>query len=138
MSTDLAARAVDLPLPRSLGCELRDPADPAAGARLVVTPAGDNGAGGLHAGGLAVLTELAAFLAALPHLGPDEHVATHSAQHQLLRAVRLGQAVDAVGTVLHRSRRLVFVRVDVMSGGVLVATSQVVKSVVRPAPGPSN
>lgn len=131
--TDLSVRAdaaLSVPLQHALGARLADPADPTAGVVFPVTGLALNGAGGLHAGALAGVLELAGLLAALPELGPDEHAVTHAIATQLLAAAPEGAEVTVTGTLDRRTRRLVFVTVAATAGESLVARAQITKSVV--------
>jgi acyl-coenzyme A thioesterase PaaI-like protein len=131
--TDLSARAaaaLAVPLQHALGARLADPADPTAGVVFPVAGLALNGAGGLHAGALAGILELAGLLAALPELGPDEHAVTHAIATQLVAAAPEGAEVTVTGTLDRRTRRLVFVTVAATAGETVIARAQITKSVV--------
>ncbi|MBW0103581.1 PaaI family thioesterase [Pseudonocardia sp. KRD291] len=130
---DLAARAalaLQVPLQRELGIELIDAAAPETGAAFVVGELAGNGAGGTHAGALAVGLELAALLATLPHLAPTEHAVTASTSTNLAAAARTGQRVEFRGSVDRRTGRLAFTTVVATCEGTVLARANVVKSVV--------
>ncbi|GGF54161.1 hypothetical protein GCM10011519_30070 [Marmoricola endophyticus] len=129
---DPVTAALEVPLAAALGCALIDPDSPATGAWLEVGDLAGNGLGGTHASALDVLAELAGFLAAVPALGEGEHAVTHAISTQLLGAGRPGQRVEARGRLVRRTGRLAFVDVTVTADDVVLATSQITKSVVRP------
>ena len=133
---DLLARAeaaLAVALPKALGVELCDPADPLAGvafpvAGIAVTPAAT-----AHASALAAAMELAGYLAVLPTLTVAEHAVTHQISTQYLRAARAGERVRVDATLLRRTRALAFVTVTARCVGPdapVVAHGQITKSVV--------
>ncbi|WNV77201.1 thioesterase, FlK family [Geodermatophilus sp. DSM 44513] len=126
--------ALAVPLAAALGAELRDPADPSAGVRVTVAGLAGNGAGGAHAAALTAVLELAAYLALLPALQPDEHAVSHALTVQLPAAAPEGGLVEAVGQLDRRGRRLAFLSATAEVSGTLVARAQITKSIV-PLPG---
>jgi acyl-coenzyme A thioesterase PaaI-like protein len=128
---DRAAQAMAVPLQHALGARLLDPADPTVGVVFRVSGLALNGAGGVHSGALAGVLELAAYLALLPELEPEEHAVTHATATQLIAAARDGEEVEVTGTVERRTRRIAFLSVTAAVGDRLVATGQITKTVVR-------
>jgi acyl-coenzyme A thioesterase PaaI-like protein len=126
-----AAQAMAVPLQHALGTRLLDPSDPTAGVAFPVGGLALNGAGGVHSGALAGVLELAAYLALLPALEPEEHAVTHATAMQLVAPARAGEGVEAIGTLERRARRIAFLSVTAAVGDRLVATAQITKSVVR-------
>ena len=128
--THRAGEALAVPLSHALGVRLLDPADPTAGVRFTVADLAGNGAGGLHAGVLGGVMELAGYLALLPSLTVDEHAVTHAVATQLIAAAKGGDEVDVRGALDRRTRRLAFLSVTAAVGDRLVARAQITKSVV--------
>ncbi|MYW73502.1 thioesterase, FlK family, partial [Pseudonocardia sp. SID8383] len=92
-------------------------------------------AGGAHAGALAVGLEVAALLAALPHLTEAEHAVSVSTAVTLSAQARRGREVAFRGTLDRRTGRSAFTSVTAVCDGVVVARAQVVKAVVGLQPG---
>jgi uncharacterized protein (TIGR00369 family) len=133
-TTDSAARVqavLDIPLHRFLGVELLDPTKPSAGIWFLVAGAAQNQKNVLHGGVVTALLDVAAFLALLPHLRPDEHAVTHDLSVSLLRPVSAERRVELTGTVLRRGRAVAFLRAEATVDGQVVAAAQVTKSVVN-------
>lgn len=131
-------------LPRALGVELLDRRDPCAGVVFTVSGLALTPSATLHAGALAPVLELAAYLAVLPSLTVEEHAVTHHVSAQHLRAAREGQRVEVVATLDRRGRRVAFASVcatrtdgagppsgapDAAGAGV-IARAQITKSIV--------
>lgn len=130
---ELAARSaltLQVPLQRELGIEMVDGAAPWTGVAFEVGELAGNGAGGTHAGALAVGLELAALLAVLPHLAPSEHAVTVSTSTNLAAAARTGQRVEFRGAVDRRTGRLAFTTVVATCADTVIARANIVKSVV--------
>ncbi|MER7437014.1 hypothetical protein ABT341_20125, partial [Pseudonocardia alni] len=130
-----AALVLAVPLQAALGARLLDDADPAAGVAFTVDELADGGAGGAHAGALAVGLEVAAQLAALPHLTEAEHAVSVSTAVTLPAQARRGREVAFRGTLDRRTGRSAFTSVTAVCDGVVVARAQVVKAVVGLQPG---
>ncbi|MEJ8280561.1 hypothetical protein [Pseudonocardia spirodelae] len=130
-----AALVLAVPLQAALGARLLDDADPAAGIVLPVGELADGGAGGAHAGALAVGMEAAALLAALPSLTVAEHAVSVSTAVTLPAQAPRGHDVVFRGTLDRRTGRSAFTSVVAACDGIVVARAQIVKAVVR-APAP--
>ncbi|WP_224386867.1 hypothetical protein [Pseudonocardia sp. ICBG1293] len=130
-----AALVLAVPLQAALGARLLDDADPAAGTAFTVDELADGGAGGAHAGALAVGLEVAALLAVLPHLTEAEHAVSVSTSVTLPAQAPRGREVAFRGTLDRRTGRSAFTSVTASCEGVVVARAQVVKAVVRVQPG---
>lgn len=134
-----------VPLHRALGLRLADPDDPTIGVEIDVGEMAVNNMGVLHGGLVPLLLDVSSYLAAIPHLGPDTNAVTHSASASLARGVPLGATVRFTGRVDRAGRSLVFCSALALHEDRVVATGQVVKSVVPlahltsspPAPPPS-
>lgn len=125
-----AALCLQVPLQRELGLDLIDPAAPQAGVAAEFGELADNGAGGTHAGAMAVGLELAALLAVLPHLAPAEHAVTATTSTSLPASVGRGQRIEFRGSVDRRTGRLAFTTVVATCGDTVLARATIVKSVV--------
>ncbi|WP_329240132.1 hypothetical protein OG417_39445 [Actinoallomurus sp. NBC_01490] len=127
-----AAEALEVPLQRSLGARLLDPAAPAAGAWFVVDGLASNGRGALHAAALGTMLELAAYLALLPSLSVSEDAVTHAIATQLVAAAKDGDRVEVRGQVDRRTRRLAFLSVVATADDRTIARAQLTKSILGP------
>lgn len=107
-----------------------DPTDPSRGLELTVEPKVANNSRMMHGGMVATALDVAAAYAIFPLLGDDEVVLTNSLSISYLRPAPLGSAVWARAQVLRRGRATAFLRSEVGIGDKLVATAQVVKSIV--------
>ena len=85
----------------------------------------------LHGGLVATTLDVAAAYAIFPTLQDDEVVLTNSLAISYLRPAPIGSQLVARATILRRGRDTAFLRSDVWLGDRLVATAQVVKSVVN-------
>jgi uncharacterized protein (TIGR00369 family) len=124
-------RALSVPLLKLLDASLINAEDPAAGVAMRVTERALNAVDTLHAGVIATLLEITAYLALLPSLGSDEEAATHAFSASYLRAGHLGDVLRCTATVIRRSRRLAFVSAELAGNGELLATASVTKSILR-------
>ena len=123
--------ALSVPLLRLLGADLIDPKNPAAGTTIRVTDNALNAVDTLHAGAIATLLEITAYLALLPNLAGHEEAATHAFSASYLRAGHPGDELRCTAKVIRRSRRLAFVSAELSGGGELLATATVTKSILQ-------
>lgn len=121
---------LEVPLHRALGLRLADPDDPTAGLEIDVGDMAANNMGVLHGGLVPLLLDVCAYLAAIPHLQPGTNAVTHSASASLARAVPLGATVRFTGQVDRAGRSLVFCSAQALHEDRVVATGQIVKSIV--------
>ncbi|WP_295695206.1 hotdog domain-containing protein [Lapillicoccus sp.] len=133
-AAERAAPALAVPLAAALGLSLLDESAPEHGVHFVVSALAGNGVGGAHAAALSAAMELAAYLAVLPELAPDEHAVTHASAVQLIVVAPVGERVEATARLLRRSRRLAFLEVEATCDGHIVALGQLTKSVVTVRP----
>ena len=127
-----AVRGVlEVPLHRSLGVALVDPADPAAGLEIEVGELALNNKGVLHGGLVPLLLDVAAYLAVLPELEPGTNAVTTSVTASLLVGVQPRQWVRVRGQVDRCGRSVAFLSPRAFVDDRLVATGQVVKAIVR-------
>ena len=132
--SDLPSRVesvLDIPLHRFLGLRLADPAEPSAGVLLDVGEPALNNAGVLHGGIVTALLDVACYLALLPSLAPDENAVTHDVAASLLRPVSPGAVLRLTAQVVRKGRAVVFLRAEGSVDGLVVATAQVTKTMVR-------
>ncbi|HET9073568.1 MAG TPA: PaaI family thioesterase [Solirubrobacteraceae bacterium] len=120
-----------VPLHRSLGVALVDPADPSAGLEIEVAQLALNNKGVLHGGLVPLLLDVASYLAVLPALEPGTNAVTTSVSASLLVGVQAGERVRFSGQVERRGRSVAFLSARARVGERVVATGQVVKSIVR-------
>lgn len=90
--------------------------------------------GTLHAGALAAVFELAAYLAALPGLGETQHAVTHAIAAQFVAPALEGEDVTVVGRVVRRTRSAVFLAANATVQGRTVAEAQITKSIIELCP----
>lgn len=129
------ARVMSVPLIAFLGARPASADDPTAGLVLEVDDPTLNAAGVLHSGVIATMLDLAAYLAILPLLAPDEQAVTHHFSATYLSPTRIGELVAAKGRVLRAGRHVAFTEASVRSADRLVATASVTKSIVRNGAG---
>ncbi len=101
-----------------------------AGLTFEVTPELTNNSRMLHGGLVATALDVAAAYAIFPTLAGHEVVLTSSLSISYLRPAPLGSRLVARAVVLRRGRDTAFLRSEVWLGERLVATAQVVKSIV--------
>ena len=126
----VARATLGVPLLRLVDARLVDESDPKAGTSVVVDDAALNAVGSLHAGIMATLLEVTAYLALLPDLATTEEAATHAFSASYVRPSHAGDQLRCSATVSHRSRRLAFVGSRLERDGELIATATVTKSIL--------
>ncbi|WP_198036827.1 PaaI family thioesterase [Nocardia sp. BMG51109] len=125
--------ALRVELQRTLGAELVDPADPAAGVRFPVAGLSVTPSGTLHAGALNAIIELAGYLVVAPTLTRGEHAVTHAISTQFVRAAPRDSWVRVSGVLAKRGRSLAFVTATATAEeppSTVIATSQITKSII--------
>ena len=127
----VARQTLGVPLLRLIRAQLVDEVDPRAGTSVIVGDAALNAVGSLHAGVIATLLEVTAYLALLPDLATTEEAATHAFSASYVRAAHAGDTLRCSAMVTHRSRRLAFVASRLERDGDLIATATVTKSILR-------
>lgn len=123
------ARALEVPLLRFLGASLLDGREPQAAVSLALTEKALNAVGALHGGVIATILDVAAYIAVLPELTPEEEAVTHAFAGSYIAAPEAGQELRATGSLLRRTRRLAFVSAELRSDEKLLALATVTKSV---------
>lgn len=118
------------PIHQHLGLRPADPERPEAGLVLEAAPELANNSGMLHGGLVATSIDVACAYAIFPSLADHEVVLTSSLAISYLRPVPVGSAVGIRAEVVRRGRSTAFLRADVVVGDRIVATAQVVKSIV--------
>lgn len=118
------------PLHGYIGLHEVDPAEPSRGLELTVDARIANNSQMLHGGMVATALDVAAAHAVFPHLADDEVVLTNSLTIAYLRPAPIGAKVWARAAILRRGRATVFLRSEVGIDDRLIATAQVVKSIV--------
>lgn len=127
---EVARRALSVPLLRLLDADLIEPDNPAAGTTIHVTDSALNAVDTLHAGAIATLLEITAYLTLLPDLAADEEAATHAFSASYLRAGHSKDELRCTASVIRRSRRLAFVSAELTGNGELLAIATVTKSIL--------
>jgi uncharacterized protein (TIGR00369 family) len=122
-------RALETPLLRFLGAYL---VGGDAEARTLSIPLNDNAlnaVGALHGGAIATVLDVAAYLAVVPHLAPQEEAITIAFAASYLAAPAGGEKLRVDGSFLRRTRRLAFLSAELRSEGALLALANVTKAV---------
>lgn len=135
MSLDARLQSViHHPLHQSLG--VRDIQAEDGCGRLEFTADGltINPAGMLHGGVIYTLADVCAYAGLLSKLAPDQEAVTHDLHVSVLRPVPSGQTVTVQSEIRRLGRAICFLDVSVESGGKLVATARVTKSIITPTP----
>jgi uncharacterized protein (TIGR00369 family) len=127
----VAHQTLSVPLLRLLQAKLIDEDDPSVGTVITVDENALNAVGSLHAGAIAMLLEVTAYLSLLPDLARDEEAATHAFSASYIRGGRLADELRCTATVTHRSGRLAFVSAELTRDSDLVAMAMVTKSILR-------
>lgn len=129
MSTQARARrALDVPLLRFLDVSALDE-DLTKGLSVRLSPNALNAVGGVHAGALATILEVTAYLAIVPTLGETEEAITHDFHASYVGRIDPSATLRSRGSVIRRGARTAFVRAELHSGDDLVATATVTKSI---------
>lgn len=118
------------PLHVYLGVRASDPSDHTQGLELTAREDLANNSGMLHGGMVSTCLDVACAYAIFPDLRPEEVVLTSSFAVSYLRPVPTGSTVRVRAVVLRRGAATAFLRADVTVEGRVVATAQVVKSIV--------
>ena len=118
------------PLHQAIGIAAAEPGRPESGITFRVTEAVVNNSRMLHGGLVATALDVAAAYAIFPTLQDEEVVLTSSLAISYLRPAPIGSELVARAMILRRGRDSAFLRSEVWLGDRLVATAQVVKSVV--------
>lgn len=121
---------VSIPLHKALGVRLVDPERPAAGIEIDVGDLVRNPSGVLHGGVVPMLLDVACYLAVMDELESGTHAVTVNVTASLLSSVPAGETVRFVGHLDRRGRSLVFLTAQALHGDRVVATGQLVKSIV--------
>lgn len=123
------------PLHRELGLRPIDPDRPQDGLAITVADKTVNAFDVLHGGIVPLLIDVSCYLAVVPELEAGTNAVTHSGSTALMRGVQRGAEVEVRGRIQKAGRTLYFCAADVTSGGKLVASGTVVKSVVERSGG---
>jgi uncharacterized protein (TIGR00369 family) len=124
-----ARSALAVPLLRFLDARPLDERDLTLGLSLAPEPQTLNAVRAIHAGALATMIEVAAYLAVLRDLGDEEEAITHAYSANYMSAPAQGARIEARGEVLRRGKSLAFVTVRLTAGDRLIAVSMISKSI---------
>lgn len=118
------------PLHGHMGLREVDPEDPSQGLFLIVTPELANNSQMLHGGLVAAALDVAAAYAIFPTLHDHEVVLTNSLAISYLRPIPVGSRLWARAEVTRRGRSTAFLKSEVGVDDKVMASAQIVKSVV--------
>lgn len=118
------------PLHHRLGFELVEASDGTATGKATAHPDVLNAAGVLHGGVLYAVMDVTAFCAAVTVLPPGTNAATHDIHVQVLRATPPGAELRLEATVRKVGKRILFVDVEALRDGTVVALARVTKSLI--------
>jgi uncharacterized protein (TIGR00369 family) len=88
-----------------------------------------NAVGVLHGGVIATVLDVAAYLAVVPHLAPQEEAVTIAFAASYVAAPAHDATLRVCGSFLRRSRRVAFLSAELRSESALLALANVTKSV---------
>lgn len=132
MSTqERARRALEVPLLQFLRAQPLDPNDLTRGLALTLSPAALNTVGAAHAGALASVLEVTAYLALVGQLASTEEAVTHAFFASYVAPVPTDARLECAGTVIRRGSGVGFVSVELRAGDHVLATASVTKSIRR-------
>jgi acyl-coenzyme A thioesterase PaaI-like protein len=123
------ANALGVPLLCFLDVSAVDPRDPRAGVSLTPTANVMNAVEVPHAGAVATILEMAAYLALLSDLSPDEEAVSHALFVSYIARAEGVTPLVGTGRVVRRTRGLAFVTAELIQDGRLLATANVTKSI---------
>ncbi|MDZ4760917.1 MAG: PaaI family thioesterase [Alphaproteobacteria bacterium] len=117
-------------LHRFIGVDCVDAREGAARFTFVVTDAMLTPSGGLHAGFIYTVCDLAAYAALMTTLSDTEGAVTHDLHVSVMRTARSGERVDVDAGIVRRGRTLCFLDARATCGERLLATARITKSLV--------
>jgi uncharacterized protein (TIGR00369 family) len=118
------------PLHRDIGVEFLKAADGRSQLAFTVTEAMLTPAPALHAGYLYAVSDLAAYVALLSLLDPQESAVTHDIHVSVMRSAQQGERVEVCAEVVRRGRTLAFIDARCEADGRLLSTARVTKSMM--------
>ncbi len=128
---DRARRALQVPLLQFLHAQPLDPDDLTRGIGLTLSPAALNAVGAVHAGALATVLEVTAYLALVGQLAAKEEAVTHAFFASYVAPVPADAILESTGTVIRRGSSVAFVTAELRAGEQVLATATVTKSIRR-------
>jgi acyl-coenzyme A thioesterase PaaI-like protein len=129
VTADRVANALGVPLLRFLDVSAVNPQDPRAGVSLAPAVNVLNAVDLPHAGAISTVLEIAAYLALVPDLSPDEEAVSHALFVSYVARAKGATPLMASGQVVRRTRSLAFVTAALNQDGRLLATANVTKSI---------
>jgi uncharacterized protein (TIGR00369 family) len=129
LTVERAANALGVPLLRFLDVSAINLQDPRSGVSL--TPAANvmNAVDLPHAGAMSTILEIAAYLALLPDLSPDEEAVSHALFASYVARAKGAAPLIARGQVVRRTGRLAFMTAEITQEGRPLATAHVTKTI---------
>lgn len=128
-------KLLSIPLHQHIELREADRSDPLKGLVLMVGPQVLNNSELLHGGIVATCLDVAAAYAIFPQLADEEVVLTNSLAISYLRPVPVGTKIWARANVVRRGRATAFLQSQVGVGDKLIATAQIVKTIVTVTEG---
>jgi uncharacterized protein (TIGR00369 family) len=122
-------RALEVPLLRFLQASLADRVDGCWSIGLTPSANALNAVDGLHAGVIATVLEVAAYLALVPHLSTGEEAITVSFSASYVAGARPDERLRAKGSLIRRTRGLAFANAELRSESELLALANVTKAI---------
>lgn len=119
------------PIHEHMGLHEVDPDHPEAGLALICERPIANNSLMLHGGMIATSIDCAAAYAMFPALDDDVVIMTSSLTISYMRPVPIGSEVRVRGEIVRRGRNTAFLSVTVKTDEKIVATAQIVKSIIH-------
>jgi uncharacterized protein (TIGR00369 family) len=132
VTAERVVNALGVPLLRFLDVSAVDPQDPRAGVSLAPAANVMNAVDLPHAGAISTILEIAAYLALVSDLSPDEEAVSHALFVSYVARAEGTAPLMASGQVVRRTRGLAFVTAELNQDGRLLATAHVTKSIYTP------
>ena len=124
-----ARRAIAVPILAFLDARPIDVTDATRGLELPPSSNALNAVGGWHAGALATALEVAAYLALVRDLAPNEEAITHAFTASYVAPIPPNATLEATGEVVRRGRSIAFVTSKLQADHLTVAIANVTKSI---------
>lgn len=121
--------ALAVPLLRFLKASLVERVDGCWSIGLPPSPDVLNAVDTLHGGVIATVLEVAAYLAVVPHLSPEEEAVTIAFAASYIAGAPAGEQLRASGSLIRRTRGLAFLGAELRSDSGLLACANVTKAI---------
>jgi uncharacterized protein (TIGR00369 family) len=121
--------ALETPLLRFLGATIVDGDEGTIALSIPLNDSALNAVGALHGGVIATALDVAAYLAVVPHLAPEEEAITVAFAASYLAGPKPDDSLRAAGSFLRRSRRVAFLTAELRSEEAVLAVANVTKAI---------